>query len=202
MVRMRRIVGFSRGYSRFVTFMKVVLPIVAVGILALLAAWPTLTRTDQPVAHDNGQLDMLNARYAGTDKQNRPFSIVADNAVKSENEPGVMDLVHPYAEMTENNGTWLAVKAERGRYNEQTGKLLLLGHAQLFQDKGFEFVTDEVHVDVKEGTAWGDRPVTGQGPFGELFSQGFRLFDKGQTIVFTGPARTNLATKNGVRMGR
>ena len=35
----------------------------------------------------------------------------------------------------------------------------------------------------------GDTPVSGDGPSGELQSEGFRLFERGQVIVFTGKAR-------------
>ena len=136
---------------------------------------------------------MMRALYVGTDTQNRPFSLTADRAVQSTSEPGVLDLVRPQGELTLKDGTWIAIKADRGRYNDKTGKLLLLGNANLFHDKGYEFKSDEAHVDVKAGNAWGDLPVTGQGPFGEIFSRGFRLFDSGATIVFNGPAHLDLA---------
>ena len=40
------------------------------------------------------------------------------------------------------------------------------------------------------GTAEGDDPVTGQGPFGNVTAEGFRILDRGDTIVFKG--RTKL----------
>lgn len=192
--RMRRIGRAGGAYSFFVRFMKVVLPLLAFGLIALLAAWPRIQGVEQSAQRrDSGELEMMRALYVGTDSQNRPFSVTADRAVQSTSEPGVLDLVRPQAELTLQDGTWVALKADRGRYNDQTGKLLLLGNANLFHDRGYEFKTDEAHVDVNAGNAWGDLPVTGQGPFGELFAQGFRLFDSGQTIVFTGHARLNLA---------
>jgi lipopolysaccharide export system protein LptC len=181
------------GYSHFVKFMKVVLPLAAFGIIALLAAWPRIQGGDPGLRRDSGELEMMRALYVGTDTQNRPFSLTADRAVQSTSEPGVLDLVRPQGELTLKDGTWIAIKADRGRYNDKTGKLLLLGNANLFHDKGYEFRSDEAHVDVKAGNAWGDLPVTGQGPFGEIFSRGFRLFDSGATIVFNGPAHLDLA---------
>jgi lipopolysaccharide export system protein LptC len=190
----RRMARAGGGYSHFVKFLKVVLPLLAFGIIGLLAAWPRIQGGDQSDnRRDTGELEMMRALYVGTDTQNRPFSLTADRAVQSTSEPGVLDLVRPQGELTLQDGTWIAVKADRGRYNDKTGKLLLLGNANLFHDKGYEFKSDEAHVDVRAGNAWGDLPVTGQGPFGEIFSRGFRLFDSGATIVFNGPAHLDLA---------
>jgi lipopolysaccharide export system protein LptC len=190
----RRMAHAGGGYSHFVKFMKVVLPLLAFGIIGLLAAWPRIQGGDQSsTRRDSGELEMMRALYVGTDTQDRPFSLTADRAVQSTSEPGVLDLVRPQGELTLKDGTWIAIKADRGRYNDKTGKLLLLGNANLFHDKGYEFKSDEAHIDVKAGNAWGDLPVTGQGPFGEIFSRGFRLFDSGATIVFNGPAHLDLA---------
>jgi lipopolysaccharide export system protein LptC len=190
----RRMARAGGGYSHFVKLMKVVLPLLAFGIIGLLAAWPRIQGGDQSAARrDSGELEMMRALYVGTDTQDRPFSLTADRAVQSTSEPGVLDLVRPQGELTLKDGTWIAIKADRGRYNDKTGKLLLLGNANLFHDKGYEFKSDEAHIDVKAGNAWGDLPVTGQGPFGEIFSRGFRLFDSGATIVFNGPAHLDLA---------
>jgi lipopolysaccharide export system protein LptC len=195
----RPIVPIGRSYTRFVTLMKVLLPLLALGLMALLAAWPRLSGLEQDGIRprDIGELEMMQARYLGTDQSNRPFSVIADRAMQSTSEPGVLDLVRPEAEMTMQDGSWVLIKAERGRYNDNTGKLLLLGRADLFHDKGYEFLTDEVHVDVNAGIAWGDRPVVGQGPFGELKAEGFRLFDHGATIVFTGRSHVDLVGSGG-----
>ena len=193
----------GRAYSRFVHLMKVVLPVIAVGILGLLVAWPRLQETmPEPAARDGGALEMAGAQYLGIDGENRPFSIRAERAVRSPQDPAVMDLVDPEAEITRADGSWVTIRAERGRYNEETGKLLLLDHVNLFHDAGYEFLTDEAHVDTVGGNAWGDRPVTGQGPIGELFGQGFRLYDSGRTIVVTGRARLNLVGNSSMEVAQ
>ena len=43
-----------------------------------------------------------------------------------------------------------------------------------------------------EGGATGDRPVAAQGPFGTIVSEGFRLENRGQVVVFTGNAKAVL----------
>lgn len=201
-VRLRRVVGVSRAYTHFVRLSKVVLPLVAFGLIALLAAWPILDHSEERGAvPDGGELEMINARYFGFDRDSRPFSVLAERARQSTDQPGVIDLVHPDAEITLKDGSWLSVRAERGRYDEQAGRLLLTGDADVIHDQGYEFRTDEVHVDLNAGSAWGDRPVQGQGPFGEIFAQGFRIRDEGTQVVFVGPATTNLVLQSATARG-
>ena len=40
--------------------------------------------------------------------------------------------------------------------------------------------------------AWGDKPVIAHGPKGTIEASGFRVEDKGQTIIFTGKAKVLL----------
>jgi lipopolysaccharide export system protein LptC len=200
--RMSSLVAFSRWYSRLVGFGKVALPLLAVALAGLVAAWPTLRESQVGTRiREAGELVMANAHYVGTDKAERPFTVDAAWARQSNTEDGVIDLVKPTAEMTMQDGAWVTVNAERGRYNQRTGHLLLLGSVNLFQDRGYEFRTDEAHVNVSDNSAWGDRPVAGQGPFGTIQARGFRLLDGGQTVIFTGPASTELATGSSASAG-
>ena len=56
----------------------------------------------------------------------------------------------------------------------------------VFHDQGFEMRSEEAHVDLDQGKIWGDMSVQGQGPAGTIESEGFRLYDRGAHIVFTG----------------
>jgi lipopolysaccharide export system protein LptC len=97
--------------------------------------------------------------------------------------------------MTTQNGSWLEVTSFTGIYKPEKQLLDLFGEVQLFQDKGNEFHTDSAHVDMASGNAQGDEPIKGQGPFGHVTGEGFRLLDHGDTIVFTGHAHLELAAR-------
>ena len=47
-------------------------------------------------------------------------------------------------------------------------------------------LTAAAQIQLREGSASGDEPVAAQGPFGTLTSEGFRLTDRGQVVIFTG----------------
>lgn len=190
----RRRAALSPGYSRFVFLAKRILPAVAVLMLLLVAIWPQLQdlvehvhiplpRLDLREAQD---LRMVQARYSGLDRQNRPFVITAEVARQNPNADDLVSLEGPKGDMTTASGSWYEVTAYTGIYQPQRQFLDLFGNVQLFQDKGNEFRTDSAHVDMANGTVEGNEPVEGQGPFGHVTGEGFRILDHGDTIVFTG----------------
>ena len=184
------------GRSRFVWLMKVVLPMVAVFLLALVTAWPQF-RPDESafrielaaVGPEGGaKPQVLNARLLGIDGEQRPFQITADQGSTAKGTTGerVYILDQPKADMTLEDGSWIAMTADNGLFEQDSQTLFLSGQVNLFHDSGYEFTTETATVDIERRTAEGYEPVSGQGPLGLLQSEGFRIRDKGETIVFTG----------------
>ena len=199
-IQLRPLASVDRRYSRFVGLAKRILPAVAVLLLLLVGIWPhlqseiervhfVLPRLDPREAQD---LRMINARYAGVDRQNRPFVLTAEVARQNPNLDDLIALEGPKGDMTSASGSWSELSAYTGLYQPNTQLLDLFGNVQLFQDKGNEFHTDSAHVDMAKGTAEGHDHVDGQGPFGHVSSQGFRIVDRGDTIIFTGHANLQL----------
>lgn len=187
--------NFDRRYSRFVNLAKRILPAIAALLLLLVAAWPHIEAEFERVRLAAPRIDlreakdlrMVAARYSGIDKKNRPFVVTADVARQNPNAADeLIALEGPKGDMTTTTGNWMEVIAYTGLYQPQTQLLDLYGDVQLFQDRGNEFRTDSAHVDMQNGTGEGHDPVEGQGPFGHIVSEGFRILDNGDTIVFTG----------------
>jgi lipopolysaccharide export system protein LptC len=194
-------------YSRFVGMAKRLLPLLAVGLLILVAVWPRLDihfdglslvpKTDPRLAHD---LRMLHTRYSGVDRENRPFILTADAAEQLSNDINdLIGLEGPKADMTTQRGGWFEADAYTGTYQPQSKVLDLFGEVALYSDRGDEFHSDSAQVDMAHNTAQGDERVTGQGPFGHIVADGFRMLDRGATIIFTGHA--NLVLEPNPRKG-
>ncbi|HYG91693.1 MAG TPA: LPS export ABC transporter periplasmic protein LptC [Azospirillum sp.] len=191
----------SRSYSRVVTMMKLVLSALALALLALVAAWPALNELPKPrIAADKGQLEMIKPRYFSADDKNQPYSITALSAEQSTDQPGIVLLDKPEAEMTETAGTWVTMRSERGWYDQNTGILKMRGSVHVMRDDGSEFTTEEAFSDVRKGTAWGDVHVEGQGPQGVVLADGFRMSERGRTMVFLNSA--NAAVQSAETAGR
>ncbi len=177
--------------------MKIVLPALAAGLVLLVVAWPQLmpdvSRSSLDwarVARDHAKtLNMLNARYSGVDENNQPFNIAADLATQAPGSEDVVELQHPKADIRTTEGDLVALTARLGHYDRQGETLDLTGSVQLTHAQGFNVVTEAARVDLKDGSAAGDKPVSGSGPSGELQSEGFRLRERGQIIIFTGKSR-------------
>jgi lipopolysaccharide export system protein LptC len=176
-----------RAYTYFIRLMRIVLPLLTVAAIGLVIAWPSL-RNDKPsvLATDPGGPQMLNSRYSGVDQHNRPYTITADSAIQSSRNADTVDMVNPVAEMALEDGSWVALKSNSGHYNQKEGKLVMDGNVELFHSLGYQATTEQAFADVRAGTAWGDRPVSGHGPGGQVDALGFRIFDRGNSIVFTG----------------
>ncbi|MFN0042543.1 MAG: LPS export ABC transporter periplasmic protein LptC [Alphaproteobacteria bacterium] len=187
----------SARYNRFVGWMKFVLPGVAALLIAVVAIWPLVSpRNDRiPIGlstvsqEEIDQLRMINPRYIGVDGRNQPFSVTASSATQVDPKKDMVELEQPKADITLQNGTWIALTATNGTFSQKEQVIQLSDNVNMFHDAGYEFRTQRAVIDLSAGTAYGQDPVEGQGPYGAISAQGFRVLDKGARIVFAGKAK-------------
>lgn len=174
--------------------MKYALPIVAGAVLILVVIWPDLKPepkrfalgiSDLNVEVEGGQR-VVNARFTGVDSENRPFSITADAVIQDRNVDSGVKLSRPKADVTLATNSWVAIAAPNGTFWRKRAVLSLFGGVNLFHDNGYEFQTQNASIDFRNGGASGDKPVQGQGPFGTIAAEGFRILDSGSRIFFNG----------------
>lgn len=190
----------SRTYTRYVQMMKLLLPLVAVILLIMIIIWPHLHGESRQFSigfsnieiSDAKDPSMINARYVGTDNDNQPFAITADIAKKTDDITQSILLELPKADLTLQDGSWVVLTAQTGLYDRPTQYLELEGDVNVFHDSGYEMHTESAAIDLANGSAQGYSEVIGQGPFGQINAEGFRLIDKGRTIVFTGKTSATL----------
>jgi len=184
----------GRTHSRFVHRTKWTLPGLAVALLLLVAAWPQLQSIFEHVRFGLPRIDlsearklrMVQPRYSGIDRENRPYVLTADAATQIPRSDDLISLDGPKADLTTNSGSWVEISGDAGTYQTQPQLLDLYGNVLLYQDHGNEFHTDSARIDVANGAAEGHDPIDGQGPFGHVKAQGFKMFNRGDVIVFTG----------------
>lgn len=191
------------SYSRFVRAMKVALPGVALLLVAMVVAWPQIEAVEEEFSVKFaalkeaavGRIEMINARYFGTDDNNRPYAVTAARAVEVDADGDLVALENPKADMSLEGDTWVMLNGDSGIYSRTAGTLTLSGNVNVFHDRGYEFHTSEAVIDVESGAATGQAPVEGSGAFGTVTGEGFELTHNGGRIMVTGKSR--LVLRNG-----
>ncbi len=192
------------GYSRYVFCMKLLLPAIALGMIGLIFLWPQIKVKDTRFSidfkniqnSDSEDLNMINARFVGTDDKNQPFSITADMAKTLITDGTLIELEMPKADIGIDDGTWFAIIANDGIYNQKGQTLELAGDVNLFHDSGYEFNTTKVIIDLTRGVAISNAIINGHGPFGNVTAEGFLIGKENNQFLFTG--KSKLVIKLGV----
>lgn len=178
---------------------KWLLPLAGVGLLVGIAVWPELDRMEdrarvsfrRVIQTAPDAVRVIDPRYQGLDEESRPFTVTAATATQTE-DADIVDLERPRADILLTDGSWILLESATGRFDKGRHLLDLAGEVTLWQDGGNLLVTAEAQIQLQDGSASGDKPVAAQGPFGTLTSEGFRLTDRGQVVIFTGHARAVL----------
>jgi len=191
------------SYSNFVALMKVTLPVVAVMLVGLIVFWNRIVPNPRLLAPDLSSISpefaqnlaMVNPRFDGVDKQGRPYSLTAAEALQIKTDANEVDLLQPSGDMTLEDGTWLSLSADHGLYRRKEELLDLTGNVSFFHDEGFELRSPAAAVDFRSGVASSDAGVEGQGPSGTLAAEGFEFRDEGMTILFQGQSHMVIYNK-------
>lgn len=195
----------SPRYSRFVGMMKLLLPVLALGLVIAVVIWPSEFREtagfqlSYSTSEDGGatELAMVKPRYLGTDSRNRPFIITADRATQDPKDQRLIALNRLQADMSMTNGQWFTILADTGVYHQQSQHLRLQGAINLFSDQGYEFHAQTVEIDLKNGQARSDQTVRGQGPFGTLRADRLVVEDYGRRLLFKGHVKMRIVAQGG-----
>lgn len=174
--------------------LKRLLPLLAVGLLVLLAVWPEVMRGADSArvsfrrvvgaAADGATL--VEARYRGTDDAGRPFTITAGTVDQLPDQRILLG--SPRADLTA-DGAWVLIESRTGTFIQNRQVVDLEGAVTIWHDNGMRLETPSATLDLRAGSAAGSEPVAGQGDFGTIEAEGFTLLDRGAVIVFQGRAR-------------
>ncbi len=176
----------------FITLTKWILPVAALCLLGLMVIWPELQKVEdsgrltiqRTIGGDPEGARVISARYRSVDDRNRPYTITADQV--DQVDQNSMQLQNPTADLTTESGAWLLVESASGLYRKTQDELDLGGGVTLWHDNGSVLRTHAMTLNLKDGSASSNTPVSIQGPFGTLNAQGFTLTGRGAVVHFSG----------------
>ncbi len=191
-------------YGNLMRWLKLGLPSVAAILIGVVAIWPQINpRNDRiplgfaSVSKDEiDQLRMVRPRYTGIDARNQPYALTADSATQVGKGTNLVELEQPKADITMKGGSWVALTADTGMFSQQQHIIQLTDNVSLFHDAGYDFHTNSAYIDLNAGTAYGQEAIEGQGPFGNIKAQGFRVIDRGERVLFTGKAKMTIYSRS------
>lgn len=189
-----------RRRSRRVRLARVVLPLAMVGILATVGsqvAWRSFTAGERRPAESKAQIRMITPRFYGQSSDGRPFIITARSAIRDEADLKRVFLDAPTLTLGVGSSTPTRSTADRGVYREDTLKLHLLGNVRMDDGAGYRFASNEAMVDTRNGNTTGETSLQGEGPTGQVQSNAYSVYDKGDRIIFRGGVKTRLDGKTG-----
>lgn len=181
-------------YTRFVRSTKVMLGLLAVILTCAILFYPYIKKdnglriafTSIAKQASTSQTQMLNARFHGLDKDNQPYNLNAKTATQLDDD--TLDLNHPIGDITLKNSAWLSVAGNNGLFKIKEKLLDLKGAIEMFNNEGYEFRTEHMHVNIGDKTAVTHDEVNGQGPLGKLKALGgANINGVTQVITFEGP---------------
>lgn len=194
----------SRRYSRFVGLMKFLLPLTAVALIVLIAAWPQIYGGEDGFRFSfadlqrdqDGQVGVSKARFAGTDSANRPFLVTAERAVQKKGFD-VFELASLQADITTADGTWLSITADKGEYSRTDRSLVLQGVIDIFSNVGYEMHATHAVVNLSTGTITSREPIQGHGPLGAMTAEQMTYSSADKHLQLTGGVRVTLNPREG-----
>ena len=187
--------GKPRAHSRLVKVLRVVLPLIMVGIAGLLIALVAAHAVRRQAAAQKDAstpIRMVNPHFFGRDSQGRAFTLGARQASRDESSFQTVLLSYPSIVMDVNGPRPSTLTADSGVYHEDTRILFLKGHVRATNTRQSTFATDEATVNTRTGEVVGGEPLSSQTEVGNVTSNRFSVYDKGDKVVLKGGVHARL----------
>ncbi len=202
-------------YTKRVKFLRGFLPLLAVAGLVVVVGWPvyshiketiksktSLTRLQSeeisvtlPQAGKPAQLQVTKPEFTGRDDHNRPYKVTAARVVQDvpldKMTEGAMQLDKPVASIVLDEQSNATLQAASGLYDPKK-QTLQLNDDVLLQHDGYTLRMQDLFVDLVAGSSATQKPVSGEGPMGQLAAESLELRDKGAHIILHGRSKITL----------
>lgn len=133
-----------------------------------------------------------NPTFIGTDKKEQPFRVMADKATRFKSTPDIFNLEKPTGEIKSGKEKFF-LSGDIGIYNKQIQQLNVKGNVMFKDEKNMIFKTSEMYFDFKEEILSGNKKVNGEKSNSHIISEGFKIFNNGEKIFFTGKTKLTLS---------
>ena len=131
--------------------------------------------------------------FMGLDKKEQPFKVTASKATRFKEESNTFYLENPVGEILIDNDKYF-LSGNNGIYDKNIQELKINGDVKFNNNLDLKFSTTEVLFDFKDQVLFGEKAVSGYRNNSKIDSQGIKILNKENKIIFTG--KTKLLLKN------
>ena len=188
-------------YSRLVAWLKVILPLVAFGIVAAL--FLTSRKIDPEAALTGAGLDVReiardvridNPDYAGMTADGTAIRLKAETARPDPARPGRIEAENVIATLDPGDGAVTTVQGLRALLDRDGDRLTLTGDASVETNSGYRVEGQELISALTRTDLRSDLPVRALAPYGVITAQTMHLTrgdrpDDGHVLVFKGDVK-------------
>ena len=132
--------------------------------------------------------------FIGVDKKKQPFKVMAKKAIRFKKSPDIFNLEYPTGEIKSGEEKFF-LSGDVGIFYKDVEKLNVKGNVVLSDENDMKFKTTEMDFDFKEEVLFGNKKVEGEKNNSVIVSEGFKIFNTGEKIFFTGKTKLTLIDK-------
>ncbi len=166
---------YDNNYSRFIAFAKVVLPLVALGILATLFLFSksvdpqtTIPFSDVDISEIVREQRIGAPNYAGVTEDGSAISITAKSAQPDAKDNSVVTAKLLSAVIDDLSGGQIDMVAKAGRIDSANQWVSMTGDVMITTSTGYKITTDGLIIALDKTDVKTTGPIAADGPIGHL----------------------------------
>ena len=194
-------VHVNRGYTRMVKTLRVLLPLIAVGVMIGLVLSAEREAPVIPIEKietpkqlaERGNIpeieknELIKPEFESQTKDGKSYKIIAANATQELRQPDLIILDRPQGTL-QGDPHPLEISARNGTYNQKTQFITLSEDIVISQETSGKILMKTLEADLDRGEIFSPHSVTAEGSYGSLDASAMRITDNGTKIIFEGPA--------------
>jgi LPS export ABC transporter protein LptC len=198
----------AKRHSRLVAVLRIVCPLVAIGVVAVYALTVAMSWVEQVGKIKFGKivitaedLTMKDPSYFDATKDGR-YEVRAKRAVVPFNQNAPIKLIDVSGELTQNSGTVTRLKAKHGLLENKKGELELFDGIEIDGTNGVMARLSRAMFYTKEGKVVSTDPVSATMPTGSVQAAAMTMNNKTKLVQFRGDVSVRLVPQQGQGFGQ
>lgn len=181
--------AYDNTYSRIVSWLKILLPLAALGLISTLFLFSSRIDPDGAIPYADIDLEAMareqrltGPEYSGMTRDGSALTMVAESvrpealaAEAGTEDWGGASAAAPHLRLDAADGTRADIRADLGRIDPDAGEIVLSGAVRIAVSSGYTLYSSEITASTDFSDVLSPGAVQGSAPFGTLSAGRMRL---------------------------